>query len=130
MAGVSGIAGRHRSPAIENLPVLDAPTLLYWIGGRKLVGALRSKLGLPVELVERNLRPLIHGYAAFVQLLPATELGHHTEPGGLLRHGLEIAGFALNAGRGRIHSLDPSREPIGGQAARRTRGVMIAALLF
>jgi hypothetical protein len=119
MVGVCGIAGRQGSPTIENLPVLDAPTLLHWIGGRRLVSALRSKLGFPVEFFDRDLRPMIHGYAAFVQLLPATECGHHAEPGGLLKHGLETVGFTLDAGRSRTHSLDVSPEAFGGQGWRR-----------
>src|SRR5262249_37837297 len=37
------------------------------------------------------LLPVIRNYAAFVHLLPASEEHHHCEPGGLFRHGLEVA---------------------------------------
>ena len=47
----------------------------------------------------------------------------------MLKHGLENAGFALDAGRSRTHSLDVSPEAFGEQAARWTYAVLIAALL-
>jgi hypothetical protein len=72
---------------------------------------------------------MIHGYAEFVQLLPATESGHYAEPGGLLKHGLETAGFAPDAGRGRTLPPDTGPAATGQQAARRTCAVLIAALL-
>ena len=38
-----------------------------------LVGLLRTKLGFPVEVFDQVVRPVIGGYAEFLQSLPAAE---------------------------------------------------------
>jgi hypothetical protein len=59
----------------------------------ELADDLRRTIGLTVEEFDRLLAPVLLRYAAFVGLLPASQAEHHAGPGGLLRHGIEVATF-------------------------------------
>lgn len=61
-----------------------------------LLNKLVSQSGLSPEEYSRYLEPILISYAELVHLLPASENHHHNTPGGLLRHGLEVACFMLN----------------------------------
>ena len=50
--------------------------------------------------------PAMTQYARFVHLLPASESHHHCAQGGLLRHGLESAYWAVQFTRGVMFALD------------------------
>lgn len=52
------------------------------------------------------LMPALRRYAAWVHLLPASEQHHHYGPGGLLRHGFEVALHAARMANGRQVGLD------------------------
>jgi conjugal transfer pilus assembly protein TraI len=71
-------------------------------------GALLARLklcyGADRPTFERELLPLVRGYARYVHLLPATADGFFCEPGGLLRLGLETAFFALQGTDAHIFS--------------------------
>lgn len=71
-------------------------------------GALLARLklcyGADRATFERELLPLVRGYARYVHLLPATADGCFGEPGGLLRLGLETAFFALQGTDAHIFS--------------------------
>jgi hypothetical protein len=84
------------------LPVLGAPELLVLTKTDGLRAAIQSKCGFSAEHFERTVMPVLNAYAEFVQQLPASESHHHAQPGGLLIHGLEVAGFALTFRRGQI----------------------------
>lgn len=73
--------------------------------------------------------PVIEAFAEFVQLLPASESHHHAEPGGLLKHTLEVAAFALEKRQGKL--LPPGAAPEDQHALehRWTYGVFVGALL-
>jgi conjugal transfer pilus assembly protein TraI len=60
-----------------------------------LLGRIKLCFGADRAEFERQLMPLVRGYAGFVHLLPATADDHFSEAGGLLRLGLETAFFAL-----------------------------------
>ena len=111
------------------LPILDFGSLIRRTATRQLFEALRPKLGLPPELFESSVRPVIASFAEFVQLLPASESHHHAEPGGLLTHTMEVVGFALDYRRGQILPKGAPPEAIGEQAHRWTYAVFVAALL-
>jgi len=53
---------------------------------------------------ERNIVPLIRGYASLVHLLPATSDNYFCIPGGLLRLGLEVSFFSLQGTDAHIFS--------------------------
>ena len=57
----------------------------------ELTRELAEVVGKPRSEFDELLTPLIANYAAFVHLLPASEAHHHRGPGGLFRHGLEVA---------------------------------------
>ena len=71
-------------------------------------GALLARLklchGADRAAFERELLPLVLGYADFVHRLPATADSFFREPGGLLRLGLETAFFALQGTDAHIFS--------------------------
>lgn len=77
------------------LPVVHAGALLNRDCYGQLVRSILSKSGLSSANIESDLVPIIHGYASFVQLLPASEAHHHAQPGGLLQHTLEVVDYAL-----------------------------------
>lgn len=86
-------------PGFEALPldtVLD--------GHRTLLGRIKLCFGEDRSTFERELLPLVHGYARFVHLLPATADNYFHMPGGLLQLGLETAFFSLQGTDAHIFS--------------------------
>lgn len=71
-----------------------------------LVQRLRSMSPLPTPRFDHLIMPALHRYAAWVHLLPASENHHHSGPGGLLRHGLEVALHAARMAEGRHVGID------------------------
>ena len=74
-------------------------------------------------------RPLIDGYADFVQLLPVAGSRRHGGPGGQLLRGFATALRALDHRRGQILPRGAAPEIIGAHAPRWTYAVFAAALL-
>jgi len=124
--------GREVEPAAVSageLPVLDYAALVERTGSAQLVEALRVKLGLPAEVFEAAVRPVLARYGEFVQLMPASESHHHADPGGLLVHALEVAGIALDLRRGQVLPRGAAPEVIGELAHRWSYAVFVAGLL-
>jgi conjugal transfer pilus assembly protein TraI len=97
---VDGIAGfASADPGFEVLPV---ETLLA--RHEALLGRIKLCYGADRATFERDLVPLMHRYAAFVHLLPATPDNYFKTPGGLLGLGLETAFFALQGTDAHIFS--------------------------
>ena len=94
-----------------------------------LVGLLRTKLGFPKEIFDQVVRPVIGGYAEFLQSLPAAESPGRTNTGVAFIQALEVVLLALDYRRGQILPRGAAPEVIGAQAHRWTYGVLIAALL-
>ncbi len=123
---------QHAEPAAVpegELPVLNPDMLIERTGTKSLVDALRTKLGFPPEVFDEAVRPVIARFAEFVHLLPASEAGHHAQPGGLFTHAVEVANLALDLRRGQILPRGAPPEAIGEQAHRWTYAVFVAALL-
>jgi len=57
-------------------------------------------VGLPHDLENRILKPILRRYASYVHLLPGSQNNHHVEPGGLLLHGYETAQIAVQSAEG------------------------------
>jgi len=57
-------------------------------------------VGLPHDLENRILKPILRRYASYVHLLPGSQNDHHVEPGGLLFHGYETAQIAVQSAEG------------------------------
>lgn len=64
-------------------------------GHTPLLSRLKLCFGADKSAFERELMPLVRGYASFVHLLPATANNYFHTPGGLLQLGLETGFFSL-----------------------------------
>ncbi len=110
-------------------PVLEAQTLIDRLGLGNAIAALRIKLAFPAQVFTLAGRPLIDGYAEFVQMLPVSGSGRLAFPGGQLHRAFATALRALDRRRGQILPRGAAPEVIGAQAHRWTYAVFIAALL-
>ncbi|WP_415841995.1 MobH family relaxase [Paracidovorax anthurii] len=70
----------------------------------QLLGRIKLCFGADRATFERELMPLVQGYARFVHLLPATADNYFRAPGGLLQLGLETAFFSLQGTDAHIFS--------------------------
>ena len=73
-------------------------------GEAKLIARIKLCYGTDRESFERDVRPLVHRYAAYVHLLPATADNYFSTPGGLFRLGLETGFFSLQGTDAHIFS--------------------------
>ncbi|MBL8380976.1 MAG: TraI domain-containing protein [Burkholderiales bacterium] len=94
-----------------------------------LVGLLRTKLGFPMEVFDQVVRPVVGGYAEFLQSLPAADSTDRANASGAFIQALEVALLALDYRRGQILPRGAAPEVIGEQMHRWTYGVLIAGLL-
>lgn len=69
-----------------------------------LIRRIKLAYGADGETFSKDLMALMRRYAQYVNLLPATPDNYFSGPGGLLRMGLEIAFYALQATDGQIFS--------------------------
>jgi len=69
-----------------------------------LIRRIKLSYGTSRGTFDADLFSLIRRYAEYVYLLPATPDNHFSLPGGLLRMGLEVAFYALQATDGQIFS--------------------------
>lgn len=92
-------------------------------------GALQKLTGLGQAHFDALYRPVLHNVAEAVQLLPASETHHHSRPGGLLLHTLEMAHTALKLRQGL--KLPPGGRPedIHAHKDRWTYALFIGAML-
>ncbi|OYV75015.1 MAG: hypothetical protein B7Z66_14475 [Chromatiales bacterium 21-64-14] len=140
-------SGRGRSEAMENrsapesldeviprwppfprgLPAVGVERLLGT--QREWIGKLRREAGVGDSVWEEHYDPLIAHYAAHVHLIPASQGHHHHGAGGLLRHGLEAAFYALRAGGERVVGLELPPSERKGYAERFRFCVFSAGLL-
>ncbi|MND27444.1 putative helicase [compost metagenome] len=91
-------------PFAKGLPVAPIDKILATQA--ELIEKVRNSLGFTIEDFNRLVLPVIHRYAAFVHLLPASEAHHHRGAGGLFRHGLEVAFWAAQASESVIFSIE------------------------
>ncbi|APC19450.1 hypothetical protein BLL42_27330 (plasmid) [Pseudomonas frederiksbergensis] len=81
-------------PFISGYPALIRGGDLLKLHADKLT-KIQTTLGLRPEEFDELVMPVLRAYADYVHLLPASELHHHRGPGGLMRHGIEVAAFAV-----------------------------------
>jgi hypothetical protein len=111
-----------------DLPVLDFVSLVERTKSNPLIELLRIKLGMPREVFDAAVRPVIEGYVQYVQLLPAVPSRQATSRW-LLVDALTMVLRALDYRRGQILPRGAPPEVIGAQMHRWTYAVFIAALL-
>lgn len=104
-------------PFIEGFPAYLSSDYLLGLQD-ELYTKLLGGVGLPKSEFDEIVRPAILNYARFVHLLPASENHHHCGPGGLLRHGLEVAYFSMN---GTKNTAFDSRRPPSERSRRAVR---------
>ncbi|UEC01761.1 MobH family relaxase [Burkholderia vietnamiensis] len=94
-------AGRYASsdPGFETLPLTEILE-----SHAHLLSRIKLCFGADRATFERELMPLVYGYARFVHLLPATANNYFHTPGGLLQLGLETAFFSLQGTDAHIFS--------------------------
>ena len=71
----------------------------------------------------------INRFAELVQLLPASEAHHHSWPGGMLDHALEVVAFALKMRQSRLLPVGAVPETQAAQAEAWTAAIAYVALL-
>jgi hypothetical protein len=130
---LQGATAQHDVPSAlgAEQPVLDAQALIDQLGLGNAIGVLLIKLAFPAEVFATAARPLIDGYAEFVQMLPVQGKAsvHFARSGGQLQRGLTMALRALDRRRGQILPRGAAPEVIGAHAHRWTYAVFVAALL-
>ena len=123
------LAAGTPEPWAREFPVLVPGVLIARTQTVAAIDRVRITMGFPAEVFARVVWPVLEGYAAFVQLLPATGSSQHRQPGGGLRHGLELTARALRQRRGQILPRGAAPEVIGAHAHRWTYAVLVAALV-
>lgn len=83
----------HTVPYYPNrgLGVLAAPPEYLLETQQKLIREIKQASSLSYDEFDSFILPVITNYARYVHLLPASETDHHSDLGGLFRHGLEVA---------------------------------------
>ena len=94
-------------PFLAGIPAEPVAALLE--AQRELIVELRHAAGLPEDMYNAMLLPVVSRYAAYVHNLPASETQHHRGAGGLFRHGLEVAYYAARASHAIAFAMD--RDP-------------------
>jgi conjugal transfer pilus assembly protein TraI len=89
--GAEGESHRY-PPYLEGLPALTPERIIA--EQDDLVRRIISNCDIEIER-PGLVRKTLENYAAAVHLIPASEAHHHSDSGGLLRHGLEVANLAL-----------------------------------
>jgi len=83
-------------PFQEGFPARKRGRDLMFLLQPELVTRIRASLGFSDEMFEQYVEPILVNFADLVHLLPASENDHHNGPGGLIKHCLEVANFALD----------------------------------
>lgn len=117
------------SPIESEWPALSAQAIVDRSGAANLIVLLRVRMGFPAESFALAARPLIDGYAKFVQLRPIPGSSRYGGPGGQLQRGLVTALRALDHRRGQILPRSAPPEILGALTHRWTYAVFAAALL-
>ncbi len=125
----SGSPRANGSLCVQERPTLCAQAIIDRSGTANLIVLLRVRMGFPAESFALAARPLIDGYAEFVQLRPIPGSGRYGGPGGQLQRGLVTALRALDHRRGQILPRNAPPEVLGALAHRWTYAVFAAALL-
>ncbi len=114
---------------VSERPALSAQAIIDRSGAANLIVLVRVRMGFPAESFALAARPLIDGYAEFLQLRPLPGSSRYGGPGGQLQRGLVTALRALDHRRGQILPRNAPPEILGALAHRWTYAVFAAALL-
>lgn len=113
-------------PFTEGIPAARADQLIETQS--KLIRLIRHELALTEQEVDQLLMPLLHSFASFVHLLPASQNHHHRGAGGLFRHSLEVCMWATRISHSRIISGRETGERRKVMEPRWRMAIAVAAL--
>jgi len=82
------------------LPILSAVELFERLKIDSELRELRQLAGLDAPVFDYLIKHPVHRYAECAQLAPASQSHHHSGPGGLLTHTLDVISIALKKRRG------------------------------
>jgi len=94
-----------------------------------LLSQIWEQTSLPKDLYAHLYLAPLHRYAECVQLLPASESHHHSYPGGMLDHGLELMLYALRLRQSYLLPPGAPPEEQAKQSDAWTAGSALGALL-
>lgn len=83
----------HYPPPPNGIPFIEVDLLLE--RHQSTLNRIQFSTGDNESFFQKWYMPLVYAYAKFVHLLPASENSHHSLPGGMLAHGLEVALSAM-----------------------------------
>ena len=113
----------------DKFRILDAETLIYELGLNPSINEIKRQLGITDENWLKDGLPLIHNFITLVQRLPASESHHHAGDGGLVKHSLNVAAYALIASTARSWPPGAKTEDIARLSAVWRYGILTAAML-
>ena len=94
-------------PFMKGLPVVPPERLLNT--QKELLEHIANTAIATPEILKRYYIPALQRFASFAHLLPASQSHHHRSAGGLLRHSMEVALWALQSADKVL--LDSARTP-------------------
>ncbi|MCL2891244.1 MobH family relaxase [Brenneria tiliae] len=96
---------------------------------RQLMKIIWQRTSLPVTLFRELYQGPVASFAELVQQFPASEYHHHSHPGGLLDHTLEVMAFAAKLRQRHLLPVGAAPEDQAREAEAWTAGILYAALL-
>ncbi|KAA8993873.1 relaxase [Affinibrenneria salicis] len=96
---------------------------------RQLMKIIWQRTSLPVALFKELYQSPVARFAELVQQFPASEYHHHSHPGGLLDHTLEVMAFAAKLRQRHLLPVGAAPEDQAREAEAWTAGILYAALL-
>lgn len=104
-------------------------TLLSTPLRQRLMKIIWQRTSLSGALFKELYQTPVARFAELVQLLPASEYHHHSHPGGLLDHTLEVMAFAAKLRQRHLLPAGAAPEDQAREAEAWTTGIIYAALL-
>lgn len=106
-----------------------AETLLATPLRQSLMKIIWQRTSLSGTLFAELYQAPVFKFAELVQLLPASEYHHHSHPGGLLDHSLEVMAFAAKLRQRHLLPAGAAPEDQAREAEAWTAGIIYASLL-
>ncbi len=113
----------------QQLPILSAKALFEQLKLDPAMNDWRSLAGMDNNVFDVLMLEPLYRFAEAVQLAPASEAHHHSGPGGLLKHTIDVVTIALKKRRGIQLPMGGSISDINRQRELWTYGVFVACLL-
>jgi hypothetical protein len=94
-----------RYPAPGNV-IQTVPPRMLLDTQQTIIDQIRQSLGMPQADFDVLVYPVLERFAAWVQLMPASQSHHHCTQGGMLRHGLEVAFYSARITQGMVFAIE------------------------